>query len=212
MYKTILPLIIACTVLQLTSCKKQCVKGSRVFQAFGTIFPNRNIFKVGDTIKIRVEVDKCGLELGSGIQMCMDDTQELELLLGLTRVSTDNRLTDSMVANGVGAYSNFKITPVKGRFFGAVANPAKRERLAFFRTAATPTKFQLWMDIVCLSPGIYRVTIGDLYRRWENHHCQTLGTITSLQYPNWQLDSITPRPWTQRVQTFVEAGYCIRVI
>jgi hypothetical protein len=211
MYKTILPLVVACTLLLLTSCKKQCVNHTRAFQAYGTIAPNKNLFNVGDTIKIRLWVDKCGLELGSNTQMCMENTLELEMLLGLLQVSKGAVLTDSGVRNSIGAHPFFKVSPRKGSFYGLIPNPHTRDRAGYFRTEATNSQFLLELDVVCLQPGIYRIMIGDFYLRYYPGMCGTLTAPIDIQYPVIENNLITPLPWSQPVRAFIEGGYSIRV-
>jgi hypothetical protein len=211
MYKTILTLVVACTMLLLTSCKKQCVNHTRAFQAYGTIAPNKNLFNVGDTIKIRLCVDKCGFELGYNTQMCMENTSELEILFRSIRVSTTTVLTDSGIRNNIGAFPFFRVIPRKGSFHGQIPNPHTRDRGSYYRTAATHTQFQLWLDVVCLEPGIYRFTIGDFYRRYFPGMCGTLRAPIDIVYPTQQLNLIARSPWTPTMLSFLEVPFCIKV-
>jgi hypothetical protein len=210
MYKTILPLIVACTVLLLTSCKKQCVEGKQSFQAYGNFLPSKNVFLKGDTIVVNAWVPRCGNELYTNSLLCLDDNIEFETILGLTKLNLQ-LLRDSTRTGFLNANDDFTVMVTTGRYAGPIQNPVHSNRMAYYRTSKKGDKFQLTLHLICLETGVFRITLNRFYKPYERGQCGTLVAPMNLTFHSHNLTHLVPLPWPQHMNEYLTNGFSFRV-
>ncbi len=185
----------------LTSCRKQCTSADFIYEAERQVLTTKNIFKIGDTIKINYTIPKCGLEYIRDKQLCMEDVKPPRMDLRFFGHDSSELANNSNRMASVDALDAFIIIPFKGGLPNVPLPDAVKNRFIYLDYVETADKFLLNIGIVCIKKGFYRFNGSIIYTCSKSMPCRQVRIRDDAEWPRTQ---ITEMLGVSNWQNFIE--------
>ncbi len=194
------------------ACRKQCTNADFIYEAERQVLTTKNIFKIGDTIKINYTIPKCGLEYIRDKQLCMEDVKPPRMDLRFFGHDSSELANNSNRMASLDALDAFAVITFKGGLPNVPMLDAFKNRIIYLDYLETADKFLLNIGIVCIKKGFYRFNGSIIYTSSKSMPCRQVRIRDDDEWPRTQ---ITEMLGVSNWQNFIEMQknfYYIKVI
>lgn len=183
------------------SCRKQCENANFAFEGTAKALQQRNIFKVGDTLWLSFEFNKCGVELIRNQTTCVEDLRRVGIMLDFDSYdSASMSNNNSTTLNYRHALNDFTFIFQLGELGRESSSSFHRTRTREFLFAEKADKFVLTVGVICKSKGFFHIGNSHVHAVTEQMTCR----VTTVNFPTiWPTNQLSEMLGVNNWQTVI---------
>lgn len=187
---------------------KPCVNLDYSFNGSFAVWPQKNVFSVGDTIVFRAVAPKCGFEFRSQSVRCVERIVDPVFNCFFRQFDS---ITNNNFINLKGAVNSFSIQPLRGSIYNSPNSTNSLERLNI-RMADSIRQMSSTVQIICKTPGYYNLGVTSAAAHHQLHLCQLTTFDLNPVFPTNEVLQALGNAMANTSIVQSRVGYFIRVM